>query len=585
MSVRIADGTMIRDALGELHELAAEPDRAALLALRGRLDAARLRVLVAGEAKRGKSTLVNALLGRGVLPTGVVPLTAVAATVVAAAPDDEGVAVTFADGRSARYPLSAVTEFGTESGNPGNRRNVAAITVAVDAPILARGVEIVDTPGTGSVYAHNTAAADAALPSMDAAVFVLTADPPVSASERDLLGRVAGLSVALFVVLNKADYMDSVSLAAAQEFTASVVAEATGGSCRVYPMSARAALDGDDDPGFTAFAADFLDYLETGRVQGLHQSVTRQARRLAQQLLDETALAARAARLPGDEADAQIAEFGDRVRSVSARRTDAEDRARAQSGRLLDALNAAAREAVPELGREVSARLTARLDGDLSTAPAGDIEQRGRAELTSLVRESAEAWRLDQAQRLEDGLHAIEDKLSAELEAELAAVRHAAADLLGVDLALPSPGPRLSASTNFFYTLDERVDQAELLAGSVRRRVPGEYGRRLARQRLAGQVAELTGSQIGRARGDLQYQLAEATRRLLADLRRRYADSVERLTAALDRAGTIRAAAGDVGDRQLAELGERERALHAVLARLPDDAGEAGRPRPARGPV
>ena len=69
------------------------------------------------------------------------------------------------------------------------------MTVAVDAPVLARGVELVDTPGTGSVYAHNTAEAELALETIDAAVFVLTADPPVSASERDLMSRVAGLSV------------------------------------------------------------------------------------------------------------------------------------------------------------------------------------------------------------------------------------------------------------------------------------------------------------------------------------------------------------------------------------------------------
>ena len=42
---------------------------------------------------------------------------------------------------------------------------------------------------------------------MDAAVFVLTADPPVSASERELMARVAELSVTMFVVLNKADYL------------------------------------------------------------------------------------------------------------------------------------------------------------------------------------------------------------------------------------------------------------------------------------------------------------------------------------------------------------------------------------------
>jgi len=46
-----------------------------IASLRDRLASRRLRVLVAGEAKRGKSTLVNALLGRPLLPTGVPPLT------------------------------------------------------------------------------------------------------------------------------------------------------------------------------------------------------------------------------------------------------------------------------------------------------------------------------------------------------------------------------------------------------------------------------------------------------------------------------------------------------------------------------
>jgi tellurite resistance protein len=53
------------------------------------------------------------------------------------------------------------------------------------------------------VFEWDTETAHEALQSMDAAVFVLTADPPVSASERDLLARVAGLSVTTFAVLNK----------------------------------------------------------------------------------------------------------------------------------------------------------------------------------------------------------------------------------------------------------------------------------------------------------------------------------------------------------------------------------------------
>jgi small GTP-binding protein len=570
--MKAAHGTGIRAVLDQLDELAADPDRDTLAALRDRLDSARMRVLVAGEAKRGKSTLVNALLGREVLPVGVTPLTAVATTVVQAV--DEGIEVVFTDGHADRLPPSLLADFCTERGNPGNWRHVSAITVGLDAPILARGVEIVDTPGTGSVYAHSTAAADAALTSMDAAIFVVTADPPVSASERDLLNRVAGLSVGLFVVLNKADYLDDVSLAEAKDFTARVVAEATGRPERIYPLSARNALGTSGDLGFTAFAAAFAAYLDSGRTAGLELSVARHARRIGQQLLDQVALAQRAARLPGDEAAAKGAAFRDRLDGVALRRVDAEDRAQAQSRRLLEALNAAAEQDGAHLRTAISARMTELLDRDMAAAAPGDIERQGRARLTELVAEAVESWRREQAGQLEQGLRLIDERLGAELEADLAAVRTAAADLLGLDLAL-APGDRLAADLSFFYMLDEHVDQAELLAGVFRRRLPGEYGRRVARQRVRGQISDLLGSQIGRARGDLQYRLAEATRRLLASMRRRYACTTERLVSALDRAAEIRAAASEEGAQQLAELASRDRALRSVLSQLPEQVAMA----------
>jgi hypothetical protein len=57
------------------------PDRAGPTAqvreLRSRLLEQRLQIAVLGQFKRGKSTLLNAILGEPVLPTGVVPLTAV----------------------------------------------------------------------------------------------------------------------------------------------------------------------------------------------------------------------------------------------------------------------------------------------------------------------------------------------------------------------------------------------------------------------------------------------------------------------------------------------------------------------------
>jgi len=553
-------------ALDLLDPLARGQDQERLAALRDRLGAARLRVLVAGEAKRGKSTLINALLGREVLPTGVTPLTAVATTVTQ--DTEEGIEVAFTGGRTQRLPIAALADFGTERGNPGNCRDVAAITVRLDAPVLRHGVEIVDTPGTGSVHAHNTMAARKALPTMDAAIFVLAADPPVSATERELLEQVAGLSVAVFVLLNKADYLDAAGLGEARDFTAQVAAQAVGRPVRVYPLSARAALGAGSDPGFAAFAADFLAYLDTGRKADLQMSVAWHLQRMAQFMLDEVTLAERAARLPGTRAAERVAAFGARLAAVADHGTSAEDRAEAESRRLLAALNAAADEARPRLRARLSELLAGVLDQDLTEAGPAEIERQGRARLASLMTDAVEAWRQDQVTRIETGLRRLYQQFNRELLAELTAVRGAAADLLGLDLALPAASLRLEPDLHFFYSFDERVDQAELLAGAVRRRLPGEAGRRLARQHLLGLVPELTDRQLGRARADLQYRLAESTRRLLADIRHSHRDSTERLTAALDHSARIRAESAAEGERQLAELKARERALQQVLRLL-----------------
>ena len=119
------------------------------------------------------------------------------------------------------------------------------------------------------------------------------------------------------------------------------------------------------------------------------------------------------------------------------------------------------------------------------------------------------------------------------MKAELDVLRDSAAELLGLDLAVPEPGGRLAEDRRFFYTTAEVVDQAELLAGAVRRRLPGELGRRAAREHLRGEAPGLAERQIGRARGDLQYRLTEATRALVRVVERRYADGTERMQAAL----------------------------------------------------
>ena len=171
---------------------------------------------------------------------------------------------------------------------------------------------------------------------------------------------------------------------------------------------------------------------------------------------------------------------------------------------------------------------------------------------------------------LEDGLAALDDRLTRDLAAELGAVREAAAELLGLELTAPGPQEQLALDRRFCYSVTENVDQAELLAGAVRRRLPGELGRRLAREHVLGEAGDLAERQIGRARADLQYRLAEATRQLVLAVGRRYSGSTDRLARALQTAAVLRDQTAGQAAGGLAELAGREQALRAILARLDD---------------
>jgi hypothetical protein len=329
-------------------------------------------------------------------------------------------------------------------------------------------------------------------------------------------------------------------------------------------MSARTALDGYD-AGFAAFKADFAAYLLARRNADLRASAVAQARRIASSLLDEVTLTRRATEMRAGDAARRVVQFSVRLSEVAVRSRDAVAVAEGESARLLFALNDAADEDARRLGRQISEELGALLDGELRTAAPAEIERRGRAQLAALTEVAAEAWRRQRQEAIEQGLAQVDARLAAGLEAELSVLRDAAAELLGLDLAIPEPGGRLAENRRFFYATAEAVGQTELLAGAVRRRLPGEFGRRAAREHLRREAPGLIESQVGRARGDLQYRLAEATRALVREVEQRYAAGTSRILSALQAAAELREASAAEASRTESELAKREAALrHAV---------------------
>jgi hypothetical protein len=213
-----ADGVQQLDRVKQLAEELGSSritDEAGELA--GRVSEGRFFLACIGQFKRGKSTLINALIGAPVLPSGFIPVTTVPAVVRFGA--EQKARVRRQNGGWQDIPLSDLSLYASEEHNPENSKGIAGVEVFVPAPLLADGMCLVDTPGLGSVFVGNTTATQDFLPRIDAALVVIGADPPLAGEELKLVEAVGHQVHELIVVLNKADRTTDAERAAAVNFT------------------------------------------------------------------------------------------------------------------------------------------------------------------------------------------------------------------------------------------------------------------------------------------------------------------------------------------------------------------------------
>jgi len=217
-------------------------------------------VACVGQFKRGKSTLLNALVGHTVLPVGIVPVTAVV-TVVRYG-ERLYARVRFAAGGWQEIGTNELARYVTEDENPENRAGVVAVEVFVPSRLLASGMCLVDTPGIGSVFAGNTEATRSFVPHVDAALVVLGADPPISADELALVKEIAKQCSEVLFVFNKADKLTQRELSDADKFTRRVIKErANIDGLRLFYVSATERLAGQGPPRGWPELMDALDTL------------------------------------------------------------------------------------------------------------------------------------------------------------------------------------------------------------------------------------------------------------------------------------------------------------------------------------
>lgn len=210
--------------------------RSRIASLAARLEDNNLEVALFGRVSSGKSSLLNALLGMGVLPVGVNPITAVPTRL------RHGPAlraeVGFASGRNEEVSIEEFRNLVSEDGNPGNQRNVVRAIVEVPSSRLSQGIVLVDTPGLGSLARRGAAETMAYLPACDLAILLIDAGATLNDEDIGTLHLLYEGGIAAIVLLSKADLLSDADLERVARYVESQVQSELGLKVQVKPVSA-----------------------------------------------------------------------------------------------------------------------------------------------------------------------------------------------------------------------------------------------------------------------------------------------------------------------------------------------------------
>jgi len=535
----------------------------------------RFYLVVLGQFKRGKTTLLNALLGEDLLPVGVLPLTAVV-TLISFGPQRR-VQVVLKNTKRIDVHPSEITEYVTELGNPHNQKSVRYVEIEYPAELLRDGLVLVDTPGIGSLYLHNTKTTQSFIPKVDAAILTLSSDPPMTQTEAQFLDEIVKDVDKLFIVLNKTDLLSESELRETLGYTQSVLREKLKDhSPEIFPLSALQALEGKQTgkrdllgrSGIEAFESALRLFLESEKRSVLLRRSTRRAHNLASRARFDAELELRAIEIPLVDLESKMAEFESHGKTLQ------EDRER-----FTYLLKGEMKSLEQWIDSELAALANREKDQLAEFLPQWMLEVNGssfkellmqlESKLIDTLVADIEAWRPQHEEELLRRYDRIVKQYVQKTNELIARVLQLSADLFNTQIEPFSEIEPLEWQHRFYYRV---ADQPEFLKIDVLRIVSPFLHRKLLQRKLLNRVLAGVDLKVERNCGSLRYEytysLQESYRGFQIDLNRKLDGVIGEIKSILQKSAEKRSSGENILEPKRKQLMTRLDQLDRLRASL-----------------
>jgi len=192
-------------------------------------------VAILGQFKAGKSSFINSLIGKSILPVGVIPVTTVITRLQYGS--KERAIVRYFDGRTSEIGIGNIGNFTSEAENPSNQKNVEVVDVELPSLKDYAGLRLVDTPGLGSIFKYHVETSENWLPHVGTAILAISADRPLSDNDVQLIRGLTQHTPNIVLLLTKADLLSPEQQAEVIRFFERTIQRELNGQLQIYVYS------------------------------------------------------------------------------------------------------------------------------------------------------------------------------------------------------------------------------------------------------------------------------------------------------------------------------------------------------------
>ena len=514
--------------------------------LREKIRSNAFNLVVVGQFKRGKTSLINALLGAEILPVAVVPLTSIVTIMTYG--EALRIKVYFNDGKIAEIKPESLMEYVTEKGNPKNIKDVHEVVITYPSPYLKDGVRLIDTPGVGSIYQHNTDVAYQYLPKSDAALFLLSVDQPMSRAELDFLNDVKEFSNKIFFVLNKADYLRENDLKESLEFSKTGLEEAMGSEVKLFPVSARLALEGAAEKSdemiqksmLPIFSKDLNRFLMEEKGNVLLLSVADNLLRIISQAKLELALELKSLETPLDELKKKITLFEDKKREVMLEKQDFDILLDGETKRLAkNVLD----EDITRFRKGLLAHEQPHLEEQfvqMKTLPSRELRNALEQSVVNHVKQAFNTWRAIEDERLAKAFEAICRRFSVKINDTVDALLKYSSDLFEILFEAVKTEMLWSDKSRFSYKFRDEPVGIEIVASSLTLALPKFIGDKIILNKMKEYLIRVVDMQLGRLGSDFEERLDKSKLDFRWEMLQKIEAAIEGIGTAIEKGMTKR---------------------------------------------